>query len=201
MISALFFDLGGVMLTNGWDVAARKRASETFDLDWDEFQHRHQALVDDFETGKLVLEEYVRLAVMYEKRSFSREDFIQFMYEQSKSLPESLAFAKKLRDSGKYLMATLNNESRELNDYRVRTFQLREYFELFFNSGNVGVRKPETAIYELALSVTQRKADECVFIDDREFNLQLAREDGFRTIQFESVEQLTQGLRSLGVSV
>jgi putative hydrolase of the HAD superfamily len=200
-ITALFFDLGGVILSNGWDLPARTRAIEKFDLDAKEFQHRHEALVDDLETGKLSLDKYLKLAVFYKERSFTTEDFIDFIHSQSQPKPESLALLKQLRDANKWLLATLNNESRELNDYRIAAFGLKHYFTMFFNSGNVGLRKPEAAMYELALSVTQHDANECIFIDDREFNLELARERNFNTILFKNAEQLRTDLAGFGVEV
>ncbi len=200
-ITALFFDLGGVVLSNGWDLVARTRAVEKFELDAKEFQHRHEALVDDLESGKLSLDKYLKLAVFYKERSFTNEDFVQFIYAQSKAMPESIALLLQLRNQNKCLLATLNNESRELNDYRIKEFGLKKYFTMFFNSGNVGLRKPEAAMYELALSVTQKDANECIFIDDREFNLELARERNFNTILFTGADQLKAKLATFGVTL
>ncbi len=200
-ITALFWDLGGVVLTNGWDVRTRKLAAETFGLDWEEFQHRHQALVDTLETGRLTLEKYLKLVVFYRERSFDMDEFIRFIKSQSNVMPETIALLKQLKNKRKYLIATLNNESKELNDFRIQEFKLKDYFEIFFNSGNLGVRKPDPAMFELALSVTQRPAEECIFIDDREFNLELARERSMNTILFKSPNQLKDELSVFGVTV
>lgn len=52
-----------------------------------------------------------------------------------------LSFARALADSGKYFMATINNESRELNLYRIKKYDLRDIFSVFVSSCLVGMRK------------------------------------------------------------
>jgi len=199
-VTALFWDNGGVILTNGWDRDARKRAIEKFQLDPAEFEDRHELVLDAFETGALSLEDYLRRTVFYRPRPYTPEDFEKFMFEQSQPYPDSLEFAEALARSRKYLMATLNNESLEINEYRIRRFKLRDCFEAFFSSCYLGVRKPEAGIYTLALKITQRVPAECILIDDRGLNLECARELGIQTIQFKNVSQLRDDLARLGVT-
>ncbi|HUJ32131.1 MAG TPA: HAD family phosphatase [Candidatus Acidoferrum sp.] len=199
-VTALFWDNGGVILTNGWDRDARKRAIEKFQLDPAEFEDRHELVLDAFETGALSLEDYLRRTVFYRPRPYTPEDFEKFMFEQSQPYPDSLEFAEALARSRKYLMATLNNESLEINEYRIRRFKLRDCFEAFFSSCYLGVRKPEAGIYTLALKITQREPAECILIDDRGLNLECARELGIQTIQFKNVSQLRDDLARLGVT-
>jgi putative hydrolase of the HAD superfamily len=200
-VTALFFDMGGVLLTNGWDRPSRQAAAKKFGLDWDDFEDRHELLMHGFETGAVSLDEYLKRVVFYRERKFSKEDFIHFIHAQSRAMPETLAVLQELAARKKYLIAALNNESRELNEYRIRTFHLRQYFEVFLSSCYLGVRKPNEAIYKLALSITQRAGEECVFVDDRELNLECAKELGMHTIQFKSATQLEKELRGFGVEV
>ncbi len=198
-VSALFFDVGGVVLTNGWDRQARLRAAEAFHLDWDEFQRRHDAVVADFETGRIGLDEYLNRTVFYELRPFTREQFREFMFAQSKPCDEALAVVAALADTNRYLMATLSNESRELNRYRIERFRLRDYFDVFFSSCYLGVRKPEERIYRLALDITQRHGSECLFIDDRPENLEGAERAGIPAILYRDAGQLEEEFRCRGV--
>jgi putative hydrolase of the HAD superfamily len=200
-LKAAFWDNGGVILTNGWDRDARKRAVEKFHLEWEEFEDRHELMLHAFECGTASLDEYLKRTVFYRERPFSPEDFKKFMFEQSQAMPESLAFVRKLTKDKSLLHAALNNESLEINDYRVRTFQLRDCFEAFFSSCYLGVRKPDPGIYELALKITQCAPQECVMIDDRGLNLECAKELGLQTIQFKNVAQLEADLGKLGVTV
>ncbi len=200
-ISALFWDVGGVLLTNGWDRASRRRAAEEFDLGWDEFQERHDLVVIDFETGRISLDEYLRCTVFHRDRSFTADAFKDFMFAQSKPHAATLAIVERLAQDGKYLLATLNNESLELNLYRIEKFSLRDHFDLFLSSSFLGVMKPEEAIYRLALHVTQRDPANCVFIDDRELNLECAAREGLRTIHYQNPEQLRHDLRELGIEL
>ena len=199
-IRAIFWDVGGVLLTNAWDRTERAEALEHFQLDPEEFHARHEMVVSSFERGKITLEEYLDRTVFYRERPFTRDMFRDYMFSLSKPVPEVLEFARALAASGKYLMGTLNNESRELNYYRVEKFGLRMIFRLFVSSCFVGFRKPERDIYRLALEITQVPAEECCFIDDRALNLECAAKLGMQTIEMQHVDQLRGDLAKLGVS-
>ena len=200
-IRAIFWDVGGVLLTNAWDRTQRAAALEHFHLDEEEFDDRHEMVTSSFERGKITLDEYLERTVFYRARAFTREAFRDFMFSLSQPIPEVIAFAQRLSDSGKYFMATINNESRELNYYRIQKCGLRQIFRLFVSSCFVGVRKPERDIYRLALEMTQIPAPECCFIDDRALNLECAAKLGMQTIEMNSLDQLRDDLAKLGVSL
>ncbi len=199
-ITTLFWDNGGVILTNGWDRGSRKRAVEKFQLDWADFEDRHELMLDAFEEGQITLDEYLRRTVFYRERPYTLDEFKRFMFEQSQPLPESLDFLGKLARTHRYLMAALNNESLEINEYRIKQFHLRDYFEAFFSSCYLGLRKPGAEIYTKALKITQCDPAECVLIDDRGLNLECARELGMNTILFQNVAQLREDLKRFGVT-
>jgi putative hydrolase of the HAD superfamily len=200
-IRALFWDMGGVSLTNGWDRNSRRKAVEKFHLEWEEFEDRHELVLDPFERGEIGLDRYVQRTVFYKERPFTIEEFKQFMFEQSQPFPETLALLKRLADAGRYLMSALNNESLEINEYRIHKFNLRQYYDVFLSSCYVGMRKPNPMIYKLALKITQCEPAECVMIDDRNLNLECARELGMDTIQFQNPAQLQQDLARLCVKL
>jgi putative hydrolase of the HAD superfamily len=198
-MQAIFWDIGGVLLTNAWDHTQRMAALEHFRLDEEEFHSRHEMVVSSFERGKISLDEYLDRTVFYRDRSFTREEFRNYMFSLSQPMPEVLAFARALAASGKYFMSTMNNESRELNLHRIEKFGLREIFRLFVSSCFVGLRKPESGIYRLALEITQINPERCCFVDDRALNLECAAKLGMRTIQMQTLEQLREELEKLGV--
>ena len=200
-IRAIFWDVGGVLLTNAWDRTQRMAALEHFRLDQEEFHDRHEMVVSSFERGKITLEEYLDRTVFYRTRPFTKDAFRDFVYSLSQPFPEVLQFAQGLSDSGKYFMGTINNESRELNYYRIEKYGLRKIFRLFISSCFVGFRKPEKDIYRLALETTQVPAQECCFIDDRSLNLEIAAKLGMHTIEMQEVGQLQADLAKLGVSL
>ena len=200
-ISAIFWDVGGVLLTNAWDRAQRERALEQFKLDQEEFSDRHEMVVSSLERGKISFDEYLNRTIFYRPRPFAREVFKDYVFSLSQPHREVLALAEELAKSGKYFMGTMNNESRELNLYRIQTFGLREIFSTFVSSCFVGLRKPEEGIYRMALEVTQRSAADCCFIDDRALNLEYARQMGMHTIEMQDVEQLRRELRKLEVEI
>ncbi len=196
-IHAIFWDVGGVLLTNAWDHTERAAALEHFRLDEKEFHGRHEMVVSSFERGKISLDEYLDRTVFYRSRSFTREEFRDYMLSLSRPMTDVLIFARNLAASGKYFMGTINNESRELNLHRIKKFGLRDIFRVFVSSCFVGLRKPESGIYRLALEITQINPEECCFIDDRALNLECAAKLGMRTIQMQTLEQLRGDLGKL----
>jgi putative hydrolase of the HAD superfamily len=200
-VTVIFFDVGGVLLSNGWDRESRRAAADRFDLDWEDFQDRHDQVSAPFETGALDLATYLERTVFYRSRPFDRSDFADFMKAQTEPIPESLEVLSDLSASGNYLLATLNNESRELNEYRIDRFRLREHFSMFLSSCYLGVRKPEPEIYEMAIAITQQPAGQCLFVDDRELNLECAVTAGIRTIHFRDAEGLRTSLGDAGVEL
>jgi putative hydrolase of the HAD superfamily len=199
-IRAIFWDVGGVLMTNAWDRTQRASAIEHFRLDEEEFHDRHEMLVSSFERGKITLDEYLDRTIFYRTRPFTREAFREFMFSLSQPFPEVLEFARALAHSGKYFMGTINNESRELNLHRIEECAMRKIFRVFVSSCFVGLRKPEKDIYRLALEITQIAAEESCFIDDRSLNLESAAKIGMQTIRMETVRQLCADLKKLGVT-
>ncbi|MGC2822498.1 MAG: HAD family phosphatase [Candidatus Sulfotelmatobacter sp.] len=198
-IQTIFWDVGGVLLTNAWDHNERAQALEHFHLDQNEFQARHEMVVSSFERGKITLDEYLDRTIFYMARPFTREEFRDFMFSLSRPVTDVLAFARALAGSGKYFMGTINNESRELNVYRIGKFALREIFRVFVSSCFVGLRKPESGIYRLAIEITQIDPEQCCFIDDRSLNLECAAKLGMHTIQMQTPDQLRKDLENLDV--
>ena len=156
-------------------------------------------VVSSFERGKITLDEYLERTVFYAARPFTREEFRDYLFALSRPMTDVLAFARALADSGKYFMGTINNESRELNLHRIEKYGLRGIFRLFVSSCFVGLRKPESGIYRLAIETTQINPEECCFIDDRALNLECAAKLGMRVIQMQTPEQLREELGKLGV--
>jgi putative hydrolase of the HAD superfamily len=200
-ITTLFWDIGGVVLTNGWDRGSRREAATVFHLDWEEFQDRHELSFPAFDSGHITMDEYLDRTLFYRPRQFTREEFTAFMFAQSKEFPESRAILDQAARSNKYLIGSINNEPLELNQYRIETFDLRRNFVVFFSSCYVRARKPEDVIFRIALEVTQRPAEQCVFIDDRSLNLESPRRLGMNVIHYQNAQQLRVDLQNYGVEV
>lgn len=195
-VDTLFFDVGGVLLTNGWDRYSRRKAAETFGFDASDYDARHDEASEDFETGRLSRDQYLDRTVFHEPRDFTRRDFVAFMEARSEPYPETLAWARSLAADGRYRMATLNDESEELNRYRIDTFGLAEIFGLFFSSCYLGLKKPDPRIFRAALGVVGREPKRCLFLDDRPHNVEAAREAGLYAVEYRGDEG-TEGLARL----
>jgi putative hydrolase of the HAD superfamily len=200
-ITTLFWDIGGVILTNGWDRGSRREAAEVFHFDYDEFQDRHDLSFPAFDSGHITLNEYLDRTLFYRTRSFTREEFTAFMFAQSKEYSDVRAVLTDAVRSGKYFIGSINNEPFELNQYRIEAFHLRRDFSVFFSSCYVRSRKPEETIFRIALEVTQRPPEQCVFIDDRTLNLESPLRLGFNVIHHQNADQLRSELRKHGVEV
>jgi putative hydrolase of the HAD superfamily len=198
-IRHVFFDIGGVLATNGWDREQRRVAIDRFGLNEEEFQNRHEEMVGPLEQGQIGLEEYLDIAVFHEPREFTREEFREFIFAQSRPYEGSIAIARAVAEGCRYWVMTMNNESEELNRHRICSFGLDEFFDAFLSSCWLGLRKPAQQFYHRALGISEARPRESVFIDDRPQNLAPARALGIHTIHYQNPTQLASELRSLGV--
>ena len=199
-ISTILWDVGGVLLTNGWDHSERAAVLKKFQLDTEPFEQRHELANDPWEKGLMTAEEYLFRTVFYEPRPFTPAEFLQAMKERSTLLPHSaMRILQELAASEEIELAMLNNEARELNDYRIERFELGRYFDSFFSSCYVGLRKPDPKIFDLALDVLQRDAEEVAFIDDRPGNCDAAAALGIHAIHYLDEAQCVQALERLGL--
>jgi len=197
-IDVVLFDIGGVLLTNSWDVKERAETAAHFDLDLDELQSRHAEIVELWERGGVTMSTYLDVAVFYEPRNFSRDEFISTMLDQSKVLPDgAIPVLRQLASSGKYLLGALNNESRELNEYRLKAFGLRDCFDVTLTSCYLGLRKPDHAMYQRAVDITGRPPERIVFIDDRQENVAGAATAGLIAIHYTGEDALREELSRL----
>lgn len=197
---AILFDVGGVLLTNGWDHAERAAAVEHFHLDAEDLEARHLAIFAAWERDAITLDAYLDEAVFYMPRRFSRDEFFEFMLSQSKLLHGgALSILREIAASDKCVVGALNNEARATNDYRLSKFGLREYFQVAFSSCYLGLRKPDPAIYRRVLDILGRQPERVLFIDDRAQNVNGAAKAGMKAIQFAGDEALRDELDRLDV--
>lgn len=199
-ITTLFLDIGGVLLTNGWDHHARQRAAERFGIDYDEMNERHHLTFDTYESGKLTLEKYLDRVVFDRPRDFSPQDFERFMFEQSQPLADEIDFFVRLKARHGLVVAAVSNEARELTEYRVREFDLRRLIDFFVSSCFVHLRKPDEDLYRMALDVSQARPEEVVYIEDRLMFVEVARKMGIRSIHRVDGPTVRSQLAELGLS-
>jgi putative hydrolase of the HAD superfamily len=196
----ILFDVGGVLLTNGWDHCERAVVLDQFQIDKAEFEKRHAGVNDAWERDALSVKEYLDATVFYDPRSFSHEELLAAICAQSVELPNGgLGILKELATSGRAMLGCLNNEARATNDYRFQQFGLSNYFDVSLSSCYVGLRKPGAAIYQRALDILGRPAKRILFIDDREENVAAAASAGMKTIRFDGADKLRQDLEYLTV--
>ena len=199
-IDVVFFDIGGVLGTNGWDREQRAEAIAHFGLDEADFQYRHEEMVGALEAGVISLDEYLDVTVFSVPRTFDRQTFKRYMFSLSKPWPDSVATAKAIAQRGDVRLMTLNNEAEELNAYRIEHFGLREIFAAFFSSCWLGARKPTRDIYHRAVGMAQVDPVRALMIDDRDQNLAPARALGMRTILFRDAGALRKEIEALGLT-
>jgi putative hydrolase of the HAD superfamily len=180
--TCLFLDIGGVLLTDGWNHQSRARAAAHFNLDWSEMELRHGLNFETYEEGKLTLEEYLDRVVFYKGRAFTRAQFRDFMFAQSKSYPEMINLVARLKIRYGLKVVVVSNEARELNAYRIRKFKLGRFVDFFISSCFVHIRKPNADIFRLALDVAQVPAGQVVYIENTQMFIEMAEGLGIRSI-------------------
>ena len=200
-ITTLFLDIGGVLLTNGWDHQARRRAAKNFKLNLAEMEDRHHLTFDTYEEGKLTLEEYLDRVVFYQKRPFSRAQFRRFMFAQSKPCPEMIELVAQLKARYELKIAVVSNEARELNTHRIRTFKLARLVDFFVSSCFVHIRKPDADIFRLALDIAQTPPEQVVSIENTPMFVQIAEGLGIRSILHTDYNSTRAKLSEFGLEI
>jgi putative hydrolase of the HAD superfamily len=200
-ITCVLFDIGGVLLNNGWDHLERKRAAAHFKLEWAEMEARHRLTFEIYEQGKLTIDEYLTLVVFHEKRPFTMALFRNFMFTQSKPFPQMIQLAAQLKARLGMKIAVVSNEGREMNAYRVRKFKLDGLFDSFISSSFVHLRKPDVNMFRLALDIVQVPAAQAVFIDNTPMFVQIAEGLGMRGILHAGYKSTREKLSALGLKV
>ena len=200
-ITCVFLDIGGVLLTDGWDRHGRARAAANFNLDLAEMEDRHHLTFDTNEEGKLTLEEYLGQVVFYQKRPFTQDQFRHFMFEQSKPYPEMIELITRLKVRYGLKIAVVSNEARELNSYRIREFKLDKFVDCFVSSCFVHVRKPDEDIFRLAMDITQTPARQIVYIENTPMFIQVAEGLGIRGILHTDYVSTSRELAGLGLRI
>jgi putative hydrolase of the HAD superfamily len=188
-IRVIFSDIGGVLLTNGWDTASRRKAAGVFGFDFEEMNALHEFIFSVYEMGKISLDTYLDTVLFYRPRDFTREDVKAFLFAQSEELPQMLHwFIEWKRTQQDLKFIAINNEGKELNDYRIRKFKLYRCFDAFISSCEVGMRKPDPGIFNLAMGIAHANPDECLYIDDRLMIVEAAKMIGIKSLEHKSME-------------
>ena len=198
-IKALFVDIGGVLLTNGWDHHARRRAAKHFKLDWAEMEGRHGLNFETQEEDKITFNEYLDRVVFYKKRPFMRAEFRRFMFAQSKPLAGMIELVRNLKAKYGLKIIVVSNESRELNAHRISTFRLAEFVDAFISSCFVHLRKPDADIFKLALDIAQTPAWQIVYIENTPLFVQIAEGFGIRSILHTDYKSTCAKLAAFGL--
>jgi putative hydrolase of the HAD superfamily len=198
-IQTLFVDVGEVLLTNGWDHLARKRAAKHFKLKWADMDERHRLVFETHEEGRLTFEEYLGWVVFYEKRAFTRNQFRDFMFAQSKPYPRMIELITELKAKYGLKIVVVSNESREVNAYRIRTFKLDQLVDTFISSCFVHMRKPDVRIFQLALDLAQTRATQAIFLDNTPMFVKIAEDMGIHSVLHVDYESTRVTLASFGL--
>jgi putative hydrolase of the HAD superfamily len=199
--TTIFTDIGGVLLTNGWDREARKNAIQLFKLDPIETEERHHLSFDTYESGKISLSEYLKRLVFYSKRDFSEDDFRAFMFEQSQPFPEMLGLIRGIKKKYGIKIAVVNNEGRELNNHRIHKFKMGEFVDFFISSCFVHFRKPDADIFKIALDIAQVSPEKVIYLEDRPLFVQVADTLGIRGIIHHDFNTTRKQLADFGWTI
>ena len=200
-ITTLFIDIGGVLLTNGWDRAARKEAAGTFSLDLIELEERHHLTFDTYEEGKLTLDEYLSRIVFYEDRAFTRDTFKEFMFSRTEPYNDMIDLICRLKEKHGLKIAIVNNEGRELNEYRINKFGINKFVDFFISSCFVHFRKPDADIWRIALDIAFVKPAEVLYIEDRAMFVSVAEGLGINGLLHTDYASTKEKLESFGLSL
>ena len=196
-IKTLFLDIGGVVLTNGWGRDFRQRAVDKFGLDEREMEERHHLTFDTYEEGKITLDKYLERVIFYQQVNFSKDDFKQFIFDQSEAYQETLDYFIGLKKQFGLKVIAISNEGREINEHRIQKFRLSELFDAYISSCYVHLRKPDKDMWSMACDISQTKPENGLYIDDRLMFVEVARADGMHALHFQGLDQAKEYINKL----
>lgn len=198
--NVLFLDIGGVLLTNAWGHESREKAAELFKLDFKETEHLHNFIFNVYEIGKITLDDYIEIVVFNKERNFTPESFREFMFGQSVELPGFLQWLKEWKSQNPSVrIFSINNEGKDLNNYRIEKFELHKCFDGFVSSGEVGMRKPDPGIFELAMGIAKVPPEQCYYFDDRIILAQAAARLGMNAFQHTDLETTKAIIKKMSI--
>lgn len=197
-IKVLLLDIGGILLTDGWETSSREKAAAHFSIDAAELQQRHRNVFDAYESGRMDLDEYLRLVVFHRQRSFTAAEFKAYMMNESQPFQETIDFMIGFKEQYKIPILAVNNEPKELNEYRIHQYGLNRIIDTFVSSCYVHMRKPDPRIYRLALNLAQVKPEQALYLDDRKVYTELASDLGINVIQHTSLQNTRQKMQEFG---
>ena len=200
-VRALFLDVGGVLLTNGWDSKVRQALADRFKLDLKDFEARHHLTFDTYEEGKISFDVFLNRTVFYTKRDFTPAEFKKYVSDLTQPLPGMIDLFTRIKARHGLKVAVVSNEGRELTFDRVNKFNLKSFVDFFIVSSFVHLRKPDTDIYRLALDVAMLEPAQVAYIDDRAMLVEVASSLGIIGIQHEDYDSTKARLAELGLTV
>jgi len=200
-IKTLFVDIGGVLLTNGWDHDSRRAAALKFGFDFDEVEKLHRIAFPAFESGKLTLDEYLQLTIFDQERTFGKDKFVEFMFAQSRPYSEMIELVRGLKEKFGLKVIVVSNEGRELNDHRISKFALADIVDTFVSSCFVHLRKPDPEIFRLALDISGTAPEQIIYIENTSMFVDVAAKVGIRGIVHADIKETTESLKSFGLTV
>ncbi len=198
-ITTLFLDIGGVLLSNGWDRNARERSRQKFGLDKQEMEDRHSLFFDTYELGKASFDDYLQYTVFHVERNFPAQDFKNFMFEQSVPIEGAVEYFKMLKKQNGFKVIAVSNEARDLNEYRIEKFKLTELFDFFVSSCYVHLRKPDRDIYTMALDASQTKKENILYVDDRLLYVEMAVSIGIPSLHYKNLDSAKEYFKNIGL--
>lgn len=200
-LTTLFLDIGGVLLSNGWGHDFRQKAINHFHLDQEEIEERHSIMFVTYEEGGITLDEYLHRVIFYKKRDFTFNEFRDFMFSLTTPDKEMIPFIKAIKQKYGLKIVAVSNEARELNAYRIKSFELNRLIDYFVSSCYVHIRKPNTRLFELALDIAQVPENEVIYIDDVQIFTEVATGLGIKSICHSSYLSTRNALATLGLPV
>ena len=198
-IRALFIDIGGVLLTDGWSHEGAIELARKFGLDAEALNHRHSQALETYELGKLNMDQFLDLVVFDVKRPFTGAQFARSLYDQSEAFPQMITMVKELKEKFGLKIVVVSNEGRGLNEFRIKKFKLTSFVDSFISSCYVCLRKPDIDIFRLALETNQVSKDQVVYIDNTQMFVQIAEIMGIRSVLHVDYHSTRVQLASYGL--
>ncbi len=199
-IRCVISDLGKVIIFFDNDIFLKKMMDYSpFSLErMKELVRENFALVESFDRGKMTPERFYQEVVKRFRAKIDYQTFFRIYNDIFSLNPPVLNILKKLKSHCRLVLLS-NTDVMRFSFIREK-FPEVLFFDAYVLSYEVGHMKPDHRIYSVALKKAEAKAEECLFIDDREENIETALSLGFQAIHFGPQTHLETCFREYGLS-
>ena len=200
MIKAILFDLGGVLVSDVFTILDVQMAKEAGVSPKDIYSIRRNHWTE-YELGKISGVEFMGRILRALDLRLDPAEMLTKTFSLIKADKKIVDLVAKIKACGKFKLGVLSNNSKEWSQYSKDVLGLGKYFDSWVVSCDLGIKKNQKEIYIAAAKSLRLAPEECLFIDNKESNVEGAKLVGMKALHFSGKPKLLAQLKEIGIDI